>query len=488
MSSSGDSKPGADPVTEGMSRAEASKDGIELDGIELGDIEPGDVEQSAVNPSGTASAKPRGSRRIAWTFLLVIVLVVFVTGFVISILLGPRLSSILPWGTDPEIAAVPVHAEKIAALEVGVVDIARRATELGEQIARQADKPAPRDFSGDIAAQRAVLSGFDDRLSVFEKIQASALTDIDKRVVAVEQALATLSVALARMAAIERGLEELAQAGNADAVATDLVARLEALEIQLGERDAGPAPAAATDEGEKIGRRLDDLEQRLAGLPSIAANGDGANERVDRLETVLAGLAGRIDNLNAGARLQLGRGVAVLLAAGTLRDATRRDGGYASELATFRELGTGIATLEAVPAVEALAELDKYAVSGAPTTAVLAARFGASVRAIVQAAQRDDEAGWISQTIDRVASVVTVRRIGDVDGASVEARVARAELRVAAGDIAAAVRELATLSGSTAAAAAPWLDEANARLAVDAAARQIYEASARALLTGVPSE
>ena len=47
------------------------------------------------------------------------------------------------------------------------------------------------------------------------------------------------------------------------------------------------------------------------------------------------------------------------------------------------------------------------------------------------------------------------------------ARVARAEVRLSQGDLAAAVTELEGLKGPAAATAGPWLADARARLAVD---------------------
>ncbi|MDA0260714.1 MAG: hypothetical protein O3A21_00730, partial [Proteobacteria bacterium] len=149
---------------------------------------------------------------------------------------------------------------------------------------------------------------------------------------------------------------------------------------------------------------------------------------------------------------------------------------------------TDVSALREAAVVAALAELGKHAAAGAPSAAALAAQLSAQAGAIVNAAKRDDSAGWVAQTIDRVASVVRVRRVGDVGGASVEARVARAELRSAAGDLSAAVAELSDLPERAAAAAAAWLDKARTRLAIDSAAAIVYEASARALSTGGAGE
>ena len=80
-----------------------------------------------------------------------------------------------------------------------------------------------------------------------------------------------------------------------------------------------------------------------------------------------------------------------------------------------------------------------------------------------------EKTGWVGRAWARLADLVSVRRTGEVEGAGNEARVARAEARLAAGDLAAAVAEVSALSGPGDEAAADWLARARARLAVDEA-------------------
>ena len=64
--------------------------------------------------------------------------------------------------------------------------------------------------------------------------------------------------------------------------------------------------------------------------------------------------------------------------------------------------------------------------------------------------------------------LVTIRPVGaDAEGDHAAARVARAEARLADGDLAGAVAELEGLEGAPAAAAAPWLEQARTRLAAE---------------------
>ena len=481
MSESDDTKPGAVPVTEGTPRANS--------------------ETAAEKP-----AKPTGSRRIAWTFLLVIIVVVFAVGFLSAIMLAPRLAGILPLSTTAEATAASADAEKLAALEANLAALERklgdltssseaRAREQAEQLkAVQAGASQAQAGASQVQAVASQIKAAQAEQSTLLGSVREQIADTAERLAKLERSAAESDAAIGRMAAIERRLEGLAQSGNAEAVAADLLARLERLEAQ----PATPAAAESADDErlqsvkqelrQELGKRLDELASQIEALPAARADDGQASVRVARVETLLGELAGRIDALNVGERSELERGVGLVLAAAALRDASRRFAGYGSELAVVNDLAPKVVALTAPPVVAALNELARHAGTGAPTVAVLAAQFGEVAGRVVRAAERDADAGWIAQTLDRVSQVVSVRRVGDVDGATVEARVARAELRLSAGDLAAAVGELADLSGPAAGAAAPWLANANKRLAVDRAAQVLYEAAARSLLAGVPSE
>ena len=84
----------------------------------------------------------------------------------------------------------------------------------------------------------------------------------------------------------------------------------------------------------------------------------------------------------------------------------------------------------------------------------------------------------MAKTVNRLTSVVTVRRIGEVAGPTAEARIARAETRLAAGDLAAAIEDLAPLETAPGGLLTAWLADARARLALDAA---LDDVSQRAL-------
>ena len=445
MTASDDSTSGAVPVTEGQPKPTLDNDS--------------DANDKAV---------PAGSRRIAWRLMLVIVVVVFAAGFLVAALVGPRLGGLLPWGSNAGGTPTAPKIEQIAALERRVTAHANRLaeteTKLDELAARSATPNA--NLNQELAALRRALGK-----------QAG-------QIAATEQAVESAAGSASRVAAIERRLDELARAGNQEAIAVDLLARIEGLERRFGDLTHAPGDTSTA----RRDQRLDELERRVAALPPQPDVGGAADERLARLESTMAALTDRLDRTKEGAGPRLGRAVTALLAAAALRDAARRHTGYAGELAALRRTAADLPAFAAAPVVTALDELEAHAANGTPTVAVLAVRFGDQAGAIVRVANRDEQAGWVSQTIDRVSTVVTVRRVGDVAGDSIDARVARAELRVSAGDLAAAVRELAALDGRAAEAAMPWLDSARARLAVDRATRLLYEAAVRSLLAAVAGE
>jgi hypothetical protein len=100
-----------------------------------------------------------------------------------------------------------------------------------------------------------------------------------------------------------------------------------------------------------------------------------------------------------------------------------------------------------------LAVLRAAATDGMPTLARLQREFPAAVRDAIRAERLVPAATWWQSAANRLAASVTVRRIGEVGGEATDAVLARAEKRLGAGDVAAALAELDSLSGAPAVAA-----------------------------------
>ena len=244
------------------------------------------------------------------------------------------------------------------------------------------------------------------------------------------------------------------------------VAALEAVTARVDALAGQVAALAATAE------RLAALERAVAeGRATGATDLARALERIGVLEARVRDLA------RQSGRSDPGR-VALLLAAGDLRAAVR-GGAYRVELDAVAQLIEGSAWREDASVRDALATLARYKETGVPTLAQLRARLAGSAGAIAGA--RVAPGTWVDRLLDRAAQVVVIRKVGEIEGENAEARLARAERRLEAGDVAAAVSELGGLGGGAAQAAAPWLADAAAALAGERAAAALYARIARLL-------
>ncbi len=126
-----------------------------------------------------------------------------------------------------------------------------------------------------------------------------------------------------------------------------------------------------------------------------------------------------------------------------------------------------------MPASPEMTELKKYAQSGVPAEATLAARFSDRANAILAAERSAQAHNWAAGVWADVVNLVSIRRVGNVAGNTTEARVARAQFALGNGDLAAAVGDVQGLDKPARAAASSWLKDAEARLAVDRAARTL---------------
>jgi hypothetical protein len=148
---------------------------------------------------------------------------------------------------------------------------------------------------------------------------------------------------------------------------------------------------------------------------------------------------------------------------------------YRAELDETRALAEGDGRLGAI-----LASLDAYADSGAPTLADLTRSFDAVATEAARVKPVLDGDGWLVAVVNRIATLVSVRRVEDLDSAHpVDAALGRAERALRDGDLSAAIAALQTLKGASAEVAADWLSSARARAAVDAAKPRLTAALAK---------
>jgi hypothetical protein len=358
-------------------------------------------------PAAEPPRDPAPRRAAAWPLALLLLVIAAVAA---SPYWAPTVGALLPWGQRPDNAA----DEQIRTLD----------QRLGQLEQRSAAAP------GNGNAQ--------------ELAQLRAAVDAaNQKVAGLEQLLAQLATT-APSGGDTQGLAD-AQRQTAERLAA-LEPKLAALEPRLAELDRRVAETPAVDPAAVQGLQSDlrkvaltqtELADRLAKIEQAVQN-QTASDRTDQM---------------------------LLLSLNRLRGATESSRPYAGEL------GAAKALAQSRPDVaEALRPLDARAEKGIPTRAVLAQRFGATANAIARAERAPPGDDWGDQALAKLKGLVTVRRVGQsaVEGGP-DAALASAEAALKDGDLSGAVAALETLQGAPAEAAKPWLDDARARVAAEAA-------------------
>ncbi len=235
---------------------------------------------------------------------------------------------------------------------------------------------------------------------------------------------------------------------------------------------------------EESGEAVENLLQRISQLEkSRAALGENIAAETSQISGALDGISERVGALERTGSLidkRIAGAPATVVAIGQLREALRGPAPFARELQELREAAGDDPSMENI-----LSRLDPYADSGIPPLASLRGRFDEVAGKIAGAAMTREGDGWFERALNRLSSLVTVRRTGDSAPAdSADSVLARAETGLKKGDLMAAVKALEGLDGSSAEAAAPWLAGARSRLAAEKAMASLH-VIAISLLTNV---
>jgi hypothetical protein len=210
------------------------------------------------------------------------------------------------------------------------------------------------------------------------------------------------------------------EAGLSQANPSDVPQRLAALEDQV--KDVSSATQATAGNDADLARRLQEAEAKI--------NDEGPEQQVARA-----------------------------VAAAALKAAIDRGGPFETELQTF----AGVASDD--PAV---ADLQKFGSIGVPSRAQLQADFPHIADAMLEAvAQPDENQGLAARLMSSAMSVVKVRRVGDVQGNTPEAVVARMEDGLRSGDLPAAARQWDSLPDSAKNASQDFKQKLDARIQVE---------------------
>jgi uroporphyrinogen-III synthase len=256
----------------------------------------------------------------------------------------------------------------------------------------------------------------------------------------------------------------------------DLEKRLRALSATAAERPAAADPAIG-----ELRSKVEALENRPAAQPPAATSTGDADKEVAALRTDIAGLRTALQTLDQAVSLQreqtktlsdavgnrgaaeqkaftAARASAVIGIAARLSAALDSGLPFAGDLALLMPLIQGDAKLG-----EIATALQPYAQTGVASRAALAVDFPAVAKAALADDLADDSFG--ERLLGKLKSIVSLRRVGDVQGDSVEAKLARAEAALDGGDLAKAVEIVKSLPAQTAKATAAWLARAETHLA-----------------------
>lgn len=203
-----------------------------------------------------------------------------------------------------------------------------------------------------------------------------------------------------------------------------------------------------------------DIPERVG---QIAQGVNAAAEQINVLTLQVAALEEEVSRPDPTAEAALGIALANLTRA--------IDAGTAFDV----ELGAISALAPNDPAVVALAEV---APKGVRSFASLAQEFSDLVDPLLTAERRAGRETFYERIVGSALSIITVRRVGDVEGDTVEAIVARIETRLAQEDLSGALSEAKLLTGPAADVAAAWVADVDTRQRTDLLVRDL---SARVL-------
>lgn len=236
------------------------------------------------------------------------------------------------------------------------------------------------------------------------------------------------------------------------------------------------ASAPATTEPASTGAlqaRIAQLQQELeeARAGSAAARDASARNAAEQA------LSARLDRIEAAQR-RINRAASAAVAAAALADAARSSRPFPAELAVVERL---------MPDSSQVAGLRLIAEQGAPTRAALAAEFP-SVAAEAKASARlpAHGSGFLDRLWAGLGSLITVRRIDEFTGQSVDAILARAERHATEGDLEGALNEMRALPPGAQRATADWRERAHRRVDVETRIAALRTSAVRDLAAATP--
>lgn len=241
---------------------------------------------------------------------------------------------------------------------------------------------------------------------------------------------------------------ESKQAATSGLIAAGIVGGLVALAAAGSMQYAGILPSfnagkAGSEEIAALKTDLDSLRQQLANAP--ASDTSALEQRIATLEGV-KGEASQVDGLSEK--------ITALLKA-----AIDRGGPFLTELDTLSKV---------TPDDPAIASLQSFAATGVPSRSELMQKFPDVANAMLSAInQPDPNQGIMERLTESAFSLVKVRPVGNIEGETPEARIARVENKLRNGDLQGAALEWNGLPDAAKTASADYKKSLDARVEVE---------------------
>lgn len=229
-----------------------------------------------------------------------------------------------------------------------------------------------------------------------------------------------------------------------------------------------PAPGAAPPA---------DIAGRLAALEKVPANLADAKAVIDKLTATVGTVDTRLTKLENSDLLELARRAALANAIANLSRAAQGSAPFKTEFDVVAAM---------LPDEKRLGDIAAFADKGLPTVGTLATMFPNIADAARDAEEAAKGRTWLEKFWANFTSLVSVRSVGETPGHSTDARLSRGEVRLKAGDLAAAVKELSAIGGPARNALSPWMTQAKSRVAVETALAEINTRAIEALKGPTP--
>ncbi|MGV2051229.1 COG4223 family protein [Agrobacterium sp. 22-209-1] len=287
---------------------------------------------------------------------------------------------------------------------------------------------------------------------------------------------------------------ERKQAANSGLIAAGIVGGLVALAAAGSMQYAGILPSfnagrAGSDEIATLKSDLGSLRQQLANAPAAdtsaleqriatleSAKGeapqvDGLSEKITALEAALqsersaqASATSELTRRLADAEAKINEPrddieVARAIASAALKAAIDRGGPFLTELDTLSKV---------TPDDPAIASLQSFAATGVPSRSELMQKFPDVANAMLSAInQPDPNQGIMERLTESAFSLVKVRPVGNIEGETPEAQIARMENKLRNGDLQGAALEWNGLPDAAKTASADYKKSLDARIEVE---------------------